>query len=148
VVLIFVYRVTAGQEKVVTDVLKNKITKDKLPIYAIALLEDMRGYLMLEAEDEVVARQAAMKIPHIKGVLSKSMGVEEIAPLIETRTTKLQIAKGDVVELVSGPFKGEKAKIIKIDESKDEVTVELLEVAVPIPVTIKINIVKIYKKAE
>ena len=41
-----------------------------------------------------------------------------------------------------------KAKIIKIDESKDEVTVELLEVAVPIPVTIKINIVKIYKKAE
>lgn len=146
--MIFVYRVTAGQEKVVTDVLKNKITKDKLPIYAIALLEDMRGYLMLEAEDEVVARQAAMKIPHIKGVLSKSMGVEEIAPLIETRTTKLQIAKGDVVELVSGPFKGEKAKIIKIDESKDEVTVELLEVAVPIPVTIKINIVKIYKKAE
>jgi transcriptional antiterminator NusG len=146
--LIFVYRVTAGQEKVVVDVLKNKIKKDNLPIYAVALLEDMRGYLILEADDEVVARQAAMRVPHIKGVLSKSMNVDEIAPLIETRTTKLQIAKGDVVELISGPFKGEKAKIIKIDESKDEVTVELLEVAVPIPVTIKINTVKIYQKAE
>ncbi|NYZ79456.1 transcription elongation factor Spt5 [Candidatus Micrarchaeota archaeon] len=146
--MIFVYRVTAGQEKVVVDVLRNKLRKDNLPIYAIALLEDMRGYLILEAEDEVVARQAAMRIPHIKGVLAKSMGIEEIAPLIETRTTKLQIAKGDVVELVSGPFKGEKARIIKIDESKDEVTVELLEVAVPIPVTIKINIVKVYQKAE
>jgi len=146
--LIFVYRVTAGQEKVVVDVLRHKVAKDKLPIYSIALLEDMRGYLMLEAEDEVVARQAAMKIPHIKGVLAKSMNVEEIAPLIEMRTAKLQIAKGDVVELISGPFKGEKAKIIKIDESKDEVTVELLEVAVPIPVTIKINIVKVYRKAE
>lgn len=146
--MIFVYRVTAGQEKVVVDVLRNKIRKDNLPIYAIALLEDMRGYLILEAEDEVVARQAAMRIPHIKGVLAKSMGIAEIAPLIETRTTKLQIAKGDVVELISGPFKGEKAKIIKIDESKDEVTVELLEVAVPIPVTIKINIVKVYQKAE
>jgi transcriptional antiterminator NusG len=146
--LIFVYRITAGQEKVVTDVLKNKIKKDNLPVYAIALLEDMRGYLILEAEDEVVARQAAMKIPHIKGVLSKSMGIADIAPLIEMRTAKLQISKGDVVELISGPFKGEKAKIIKIDESKDEVTVELLEVAVPIPVTIKINTVKIYLKAE
>lgn len=146
--MIFVYRVTAGQEKVVVDVLRHKVAKDKLPIYSIALLEDMRGYLMLEAEDEVVARQAAMKIPHIKGVLAKSMNVEEIAPLIEMRTAKLQIAKGDVVELISGPFKGEKAKIIKIDESKDEVTVELLEVAVPIPVTIKINIVKVYRKAE
>lgn len=146
--MIFVYRVTAGQEKVVVDVLRNKIRKDNLPIYAVALLEDMRGYLILEADDEVVARQAAMRIPHIKGVLSKSMSADEIAPLIETRTTKLQISKGDVVELISGPFKGEKAKIIKIDESKDEVTVELLEVAVPIPVTIKINTVKIYQKAE
>jgi len=146
--LIFVYRVTAGQEKVVVDVLRHKVTKDKLPIYSIALLVDMRGYLIIEAEDEVVARQAAMKIPHIKGVLDRSMDVSEIAPLIEMRTAKLQIAKGDVVELISGPFKGEKAKIIKIDESKDEVTVELLEVAVPIPVTIKINIVKIYRKAE
>jgi len=146
--LIFVYRVTAGQEKVVVDVLRHKVAKDKLPIYSIALLVDMRGYLILEAEDEVVARQAAMKIPHIKGVLDRSMDISEIAPLIEMRTAKLQIAKGDVVELISGPFKGEKAKIIKIDESKDEVTVELLEVAVPIPVTIKINIVKIYRKAE
>ena len=146
--MIFVYRVTAGQEKVVVDVLRHKVMKDKLAIYSIALLEDMRGYLILEAEDEVVARQAAMKIPHIKGVLAKSVNVEEIAPLIEMRTAKLQIAKGDVVELISGPFKGEKARIIKIDESKDEVTVELLEVAVPIPVTIKINIVKVYQKAE
>jgi len=146
--LIFVYRVTAGQEKVVVDVLRHKVAKDKLPVYSIALLGDMRGYLILEAEDEVVARQAAMKIPHIKGVLARSMDVNEIAPLIEMRTAKLQIAKGDVVELISGPFKGEKAKIIKIDESKDEVTVELLEVAVPIPVTIKINTVKVYQKAE
>ncbi|MEM3556098.1 MAG: transcription elongation factor Spt5 [Candidatus Micrarchaeia archaeon] len=146
--MIFVYRVTAGQEKVVADILRNKVKKENLPLYAIALLEDMRGYLVVEAEDEVAARQAAMKIPHIKGVLSKSMKIEEIAPLIETRTTKLQIAKGDIVELISGPFKGEKAKIIKIDEAKDEVTVELLEVAVPIPVTIKINTVRMYQKAE
>jgi len=146
--LIFVYRVTAGQEKVVADILRNKIKKENLPLYSIALLEDMRGYLIVEAEDEVIARQAAMKIPHIKGVLSKEMKIEEITPLIETRTTKLQIAKGDIVELISGPFKGEKAKIIKIDEAKDEVTVELLEVAVPIPVTIKINTVRMYQKGE
>jgi len=143
-----VYRVTAGQEKVVADILRNKIKKENLPLYSIALLEDMRGYLIVEAEDEVIARQAAMKIPHIKGVLSKEMKIEEITPLIETRTTKLQIAKGDIVELISGPFKGEKAKIIKIDEAKDEVTVELLEVAVPIPVTIKINTVRMYQKGE
>ena len=59
----------------------------------------------------------------------------------------LSISKGDVVELVSGPFKGEKARVIKIDTNKDEVTVELTEVAVPIPVTIKANTIKVFQKA-
>ena len=146
--MIFVYRVTAGQEKVVADILRNKIKKDKMPIYSVALLEDLRGYLVVETKDEVTARQSAMKIPHIKGVLRKSMNIEEIVPLIVSRTAKIQIGKGDIVELTSGPFKGEKAKIIKVDEDKDEVTVELVEIAVPIPVTIKLNTVKIYQKAE
>ncbi len=35
-----------------------------------------------------------------------------------------------------------------IDEAKEEVTVELTEVAVPIPVTIKASTIRIYKKAE
>jgi len=146
--MIFVYRVTAGQEKVVADILRHKIQKDKLPIYAVALIEDLRGYLIIEAKDEVTARQSAMKIPHIKGVLRKSMDLNSIVPLIESRTAKLHIGKGDIVELISGPFKGEKARIIKVDEDKDEVTVELVEIAIPIPVTIKLNTVKIYQKAE
>ena len=37
--------------------------------------------------------------------------------------------------------------MIKIDTNKDEVTVELTEVAVPIPVTIKANTIKVFQKA-
>ena len=40
-------------------------------------------------------------------------------------------------ELVAGPFKGEKAKVQRIDEGKDQVTVELYEATVPIPVTVR-----------
>jgi len=54
---------------------------------------------------------------------------------------------GDTVEMVSGPFKGERAKVVKIDEAKDEVTVELVEVAVPIPVTVKTKMLKLFQKA-
>jgi len=144
----FVYRVTAGQEKVVADVLKHKVEKDKLAISSIAMIEELRGYLIIEAQDEVVARQAAMRIPHIKGVLSRSMDPNELNSLIEARSPALAIKKGDIVELISGPFRGEKARVIKIDENKDELTVELTEVAVPIPVTIKSNTIRIYQKAE
>jgi len=146
--LIFVYRITAGQEKVVADVLYNKIKKEQLPIWSIAMIDELRGYLLVEAEDEVAVRQAAMRIPHVKGVLAKSMGENELNQLIEAKPLALSVKKGDIVELVSGPFKGEKARVIKLDEAKEEVTVELTEVAVPIPVTVKVGTIRVYQKAE
>lgn len=122
--------------------------KGKTPIQALAVIDDLRGYLIVEADDEVTVRQAAIRIPHIKGVLSKPMNPEELTMLVEKKPAALTFKKGDIVELMSGPFKGEKAKIIRIDENKEEVTVELTEVAVPIPVTIKISIIRLYRKAE
>ena len=146
--MIFVYRVTAGQEKVVADVLKNKIKKEKLQIYSIATIDELHGYLLIEAMDEVAVRQAAMRIPHIKGVLSKNMDPKEVDSLVAAKAVGIAISRGDIVELISGPFKGEKARVIRIDEAKEDVTVELTEVAVPIPVTIKSGTIRVFQKAE
>ena len=146
--MIYVYRVTAGQEKVVLDMLMKKIKKESLRIYSIAHFEDLKGYLIVEGEDEVSVRQAGLRIPHIKGVLDKPMALKDIEGMIEAaKPAVLSVSKGDLVELISGPFKGEKARVIKIDTNKDEVTVELSEVAVPIPVTIKANTIKVFQKA-
>ena len=146
--MIYVYRVTAGQEKVVLDMLMKKIKKESLKIYSIAHFEDLKGYLIVEGEDEVSVRQAGLRIPHIKGVLDKPMALKDIEGMIEAaKPAVLSVSKGDLVELISGPFKGEKARVIKIDTNKDEVTVELSEVAVPIPVTIKANTIKVFQKA-
>ena len=146
--MIFVYRVTAWQEKVVLDMLIKKVKKESLKIYSVAHFEDLKGYMIVEAEDELSARQAGLRIPHIKGVLDRPMELKDIEGMIAAaKPAVLSISKGDLVELISGPFKGEKARVIKIDTNKDEVTVELSEVAVPIPVTIKANTIKIFQKA-
>lgn len=50
------------------------------------------------------------------------------------------------MELIAGPFKGERAKVIRVDESKEEVVLELIEAAVPIPVTVKADQVRIVQK--
>jgi len=147
--MIYVYRVTAGQERVVADMVSRKVSKEKLPILAVALFEDLKGYLLVEADDEVAVRQAALKIPHIKGVLNKPMQITDIESLIAAaKPAGMSLNKGDIIEIISGPFKGEKAKVAKIDLNKEELTVELTEVAVPIPVTIKANVIKLYQKAE
>jgi transcriptional antiterminator NusG len=54
----------------------------------------------------------------------------------------------DVVEIVSGPFKGMQAKITRIDKTKNEVTLELLEATFTLPITVHADYVKIVKKAK
>ena len=147
---IYAYRVIAGQEKIVMEMLSKRVKAEKLPIYAVIHFEDMKGYMIVEAENEMAVRNAGMKIPHIKGVLDKPLSMEDLDPLMEAAAAPMStmVGKGDIVELISGPFKGEKARVIRIDDNKDELTVELTEVAVPIPVTIKANIIRLHQKAQ
>ena len=66
--------------------------------------------------------------------------------MLEQAKAQLNIQKGDIVEIISGPFKRENAKVTRIDEQKNEVIVELLEAAVPIPITVKLDAVKVIRR--
>ena len=48
--------------------------------------------------------------------------------------------------MTSGPFKDEKAKVVRIDEAKEDVVLELIEAAVPIPVTVKGDQIRLIQK--
>ena len=146
--LYFVVKVTSGQEKIAANILQNKVSKaPDIPIYSIIVVEGVRGYLILEAEDEVSARQFITKGKSIRGVLPKSLSDEEVNKLIEVRSHAVGIEKGDTIEFTTGPFKGYKARVLKVDELKDDITVELMDVVVPIPITTKMNTAKVIQKA-
>jgi len=59
---------------------------------------------------------------------------------------QVNIQKDDIVEIISGPFKREKARVARIDQQKEEVIVELLEAAVPIPITVKLDSVRVIRR--
>lgn len=140
--MLFAYRVTAGQESIVADLLQEKIKKTRAPIAALIVSPRLKGYLIVEASNEVEVKRLTAGVPHVKGVLAKTISLDEIKELLESKPQELQLVKGDLVEITSGPFKGERAKVVRIDKEKEEVTVELVEVAVPIPVTIKLGTIK------
>jgi transcriptional antiterminator NusG len=71
-----------------------------------------------------------------------------IAHFLTPKPAVSGIVEGDIVEIVSGPFKGEKAKVRSKDEAKEEITVELLEAMVAIPVTIRGDSVRVLKHHE
>ena len=144
----FIVRVTSSQERITTDILQNKVEKTSLPVHSIIIAEGMRGYLIIEAENENVARELILDEPHVKGILSRPLNETDLNRMLETKKVVQDIGVNDIVEFMSGPFKGYKAKVKKVDETKEEITVELMDVAVPIPVTTKAGIAKIVQKAE
>ena len=50
--------------------------------------------------------------------------------------------------MLTEPFKREKAMVKRINKQKEEVVVELLEAAVPIPVTVKLDNVKVIRRTK
>jgi len=146
--MIYTIRVTSGQEKILSEILMKKSRAEKLNVYSIVHVENVKGYLFVEASDENTLVKLIQKVKHVKGFLKRSILISDIENLIKaTKQPALIIAVSDTIEMTSGPFKGERAKVIKIDEAKDEITVELIEVAVPIPVTVKSKMVKLFQKA-
>ncbi len=143
----FVVKVTAGQERIAANMLQNRLSKGDAPIYSVMVVEGMRGYIIVEAEDEISVRSFITKERNIRGILPKSLSEDEINKLVEVKNLSQMIEKGDTVEFTSGPFKGYKAKVIKVDEIKDDITVELMDVVVPIPITTKGSTTRVVQKA-
>ncbi|MGC8652086.1 MAG: transcription elongation factor Spt5 [Candidatus Micrarchaeia archaeon] len=144
----FVVKVTAGQERIIANILQNKNTKEDSGIYSIMVVEGMRGYIIVEAEEEAKLKAFITKDRNIRGVLPKPISDSDINRFIEATDKAMNIEKGDIIEFTSGPFKGYKAKVLKTDEVKDDITVELMDVVVSIPVTTKRSSAKIVQKAE
>lgn len=143
---IFALRTTANREDQVVDFVASNVQKKKLDVYCIIKPHGLRGYIFVEAKDKEAAEEAYRGVPYAKGLLPQPIKYEEIEPMIEQIKAPVNIQKNDIVEIISGPFKREKAKISRIDTQKEEVVVELLEAAVPIPITLKLDSVKVIRR--
>lgn len=145
--MLFPVRTTVGQESLVVEILGKKIKVDALPVYSIAVIPGLKGYILIEAQDELNVRNAIAGTPHIKGqgIVKGSVDIKEIGVLLESKPLMKSIKEGDRIEIVSGAFKGEKAKVMRVNDAKEEVVVELLEAAVKIPVTLKAENIRVIK---
>ncbi|MEK6916448.1 MAG: transcription elongation factor Spt5 [Nanoarchaeota archaeon] len=143
---IFALRTTANREDQVMGFVTSNAQKKNIEIYALVRPHGMRGYIFVEAQSRADAEQAAFNIPYARGVLAKEVQYKEIEHMLEQVKKEINIQKNDIAEIISGPFKREKAKIIRVDKLKEEVVVELLQAAVPIPITVKIDAVKVIRR--
>jgi transcriptional antiterminator NusG len=144
--MIFIIKVTTNKEDRALELISAKIQKHQLQVYSLARPHGLRGYIFLEAENREFAEEAAYNLPYVKGIVGKTVSYEEIKNMIEPVLEEINIEKGDIVEIIGDTFKKEKAKVIRIDKTKGEVVVTLLAAVVPIPVTVKLDNVKVIRR--
>lgn len=143
--MIFTVRTTVAQESLVIDILSNRIKNEELNIYSLSVIPGLKGYVLIEADNEMTLRRAITNLPHVKGrgIVGGEVKIAELSTLLEAKPLMKSIKQGMKVEIVTGPFKGEKARVTRVNDAKEEVTVELLEAAVKIPVTIHAEKIRI-----
>ncbi|MCD6572681.1 MAG: transcription elongation factor Spt5 [Thermoplasmata archaeon] len=144
---IFIVKTQVGQEENVANMFE-KAAKRSGKIAAILAPKELRGYIFVESEDINLIKTLIRHMKYARDVLEKDIKIEEIEHFLFPPSSVANIEEGMIVELVSGPFKGEKAKVTRIDDTKEEITVELLDAMVPIPITVRGEQVRILKKKE
>jgi len=145
--MIYAIRTTSGREDIVIDLLTTKLKSGELKIKAIVHPAEIKGYIFAEGGLGDI-QKAVQGMMHIRGIIETPIKMDEIQHFLERKKAVIQIGEGNIVEIIGGPFKGEKGKITRIDKVKDEVTIELLDAAIPIPVTIAAELVKVLKKSD
>ena len=146
--MIFIIKVTTNKEERAVDMISEKAQKKNLNVYSVSRPHGLRGYILLEAEDRDSAEEAVFNLPYIKGIIGKTISYEEIKGMVEPSISTVTIKEGDIVEMIGATLKGEKAKVLRIDKQKEEVVVSLLGAVVPLPVTVKLDNVKVIRREE
>jgi transcription termination/antitermination protein NusG len=145
---IYSVRTAANREDQVVDYLISKLQRDPKGILSVIRPHGMRGYIFIEVNSKLEAEQGLSGVPYARGLLPTEIPYQEIEHMLEQVKVEMNIKKGDIVEIISGPFKRENAKVMRINKPKEEIVVELLESAVPIPITVKMDAVKVIRRED
>lgn len=145
---IFAVKTTTGQEKNVAKLVAAKVEMNKIPIKAILVPEALRGYIFMEAEGPHMVEEAIAGIRHVRSRVPGVVSFTEIERYIVRKPVIEELSENDIVEVTGGPFKGMRAKITRIDKTKAEVTLELLEATFTLPITVHSDYVKLVEKAK
>jgi len=145
---IFTIKTQVGKEQNTADLIYNRAKKAKIDIPSILVTPELRGYIFLESYDEERIKDMIKTVSYARNMLEGDIPIEQIEHFLVPASAVAKITEGDVVEMVAGPFRGETAKVTHIDDTKEEITVELFESVVPIPITVRGEQVRVIKKKE
>ena len=140
---LFAVRTTGGQEKIVMRMLEARLKMGTVDLQSVLLLDDLKGYVVVESRDVSSMFNAIQGLRHVRGQLRGELGYDEIEKYLVKKSVVTELEIDKTVEIIGGPFKGMKATVSRVDKDKEEATVVLLDAAYELPITVDANYLKL-----
>jgi len=133
-----------GQEELVATILKNKASEE-LPIYSVIIMPNIKNYIIIEVDNDTTLKRAIMDIPYVKksAMTIGKVNHKELEAMLKVESVMEKLEKDTVVEIKSGHLKGEKARVVRVNPTKEEITVEILDATIKMPITLKAENIRI-----
>jgi len=143
---LYAIRTTVGQERNIAMLIAERARSKNLNVYSVIALDELRGYLIIEAKTKHDVQLSIIGLPHVRSKIIGNFDISEIEHFLAPKPVIEGLEVGDIVEIIGGPFKGEKAIIVQMKPEKEEVTLQLLGSSYPIPVIVNAGYVKLIEK--
>ena len=133
-------------------------------IFSVLHPTQMRGYVFVEASakhhvEKLIGRVGGKDratrgvvtttpLKNAKGVLGAEVPLKDVLPYLEPKSATTGIDIGCLVEIVSGAFKGEKARVLAVADTKEEISMELYEADIPMTLNMRADHVRVIERIE
>ena len=158
---LYILKTSIGQEQNVAREIQARLSGSgslkeiQHEVFGVLSPHFMRGYIFVEASalhhvEKLIGRVGVSTTPmkNCRKVLGGESPLGDVLPYLEPKAATAGIEEGSIVEIHGGAFRGQAARVTRVTESKEEVTVELFEAAVPVALTVRADQVRVTQRVE
>lgn len=129
----YAVQTTSGQERaVINGIIESNIAG----VYAALAPHSMNSYVIVEAEELRLVEEAIAGMMNAKKVLEGETGFYEVKGFLEPEKETVNLSTGELVEIQEGAYKGDLARVQRVNSNEETIRVELEDAAVPIPIEV------------
>jgi len=134
--------VTGGAEERVALLLAERARRLGLDLRSIIVSPKARRYIVVEVGDPGDFFLLIRGVKNLKRRRPIRMKEADVMSLVKLEREIPELERGQIVEVIGGPFKGMKGRIVEVYKSRGEVDLTLLESEFRMVVTIPMDQVK------
>lgn len=145
----YIARSAPGREEALIDSIEKMLSKkEDHGLYSVFSPDAVKGYIFVEGESFQKISDSLRGIKNFKGLIKTEIDFREIEKYFDKNAEKIIVNERDIVEVIAGPFKGDKGLVTRIVPGKDEIIIEPIDSPVPIPITLNIDDIRVIPKEQ